>query len=144
MTPTLRGRVETRLFLLTFLGLPITAIFAWLYQDRQTPFVLLGYVLLFGLAWDGVYYGLQTLRWNRDWPPLFMVVAGVWEAMFLWGLISLSREAGLTLPGVAPGLTFFQFAAHYTVVFWSTFAAAFSLLPILFPRWRYRGGEWSD
>ena len=142
MTPTLRGRVETRLFLLTFLGLPLTAFFAWLYGDSRTPFVLLGYVWLFGLAWDGVYYGLQTLRWNRDWPPLFMLIGGLWEAMFLWGLVSLSRAMGLDLLGVAPGLTFSQFAGHYSTVFFVTFAAAFSLLPVLFPRWRYRGGQW--
>ena len=64
------------------------------------------------------------------------------EAIFLWGLISLSRGLGLALPGVASGLTFTQFAAHYGTVFVVTFSAMFSLLPILFPRWRYRGGQW--
>ncbi len=142
MTPTLRGRIESRLFLLTVLGLPLTSLFALLYRDGRTPFVLLGYVLLFGLAWDALYYGLQTLRWNRDWPPLFMLLGGLWEAIFLWGLISLSRGMGLSLPGVAPGLTLAQFVAHYGTVFLVTFSAMFSLLPILFPRWRYRGGQW--
>ena len=142
MTPTIRGRVETRFFLLTVLGLPLTAFFAWLYRDGRTPFVLLSYVLLFGLAWDAVYYGLQTLRRNHDWPPLFAVLGGLWEGLFLWGLIHLSRGMGLALPGVAPGLTFAQFTAHYGTVFLVTFAATFSLLPILFPRWRYRGGQW--
>lgn len=142
MIPTLRGRIESRIFLLTVLGLPLTTFFAWLYGDGRTPFVLLGYVLLFGLAWDGVYYGLQTLRWNRDWPPLFMLIGGLWEAFFLWGLVSLSRDLGVSLLGVAPGLTLLQFAAHYGTVFLVTFAAAFSLLPVLFPRSRYRGGQW--
>ncbi|MBP7998294.1 MAG: hypothetical protein KA314_03290 [Chloroflexi bacterium] len=141
MTPTLRGRWETRFFLLTVLGLPLTAFFAWLYHDL-TPFILLGYVLFFGLAWDGIYYGLQSRRWNRDWPPLFALMGGFWEGIFLWGIIRLAVAQRGYLPGVSPLLTGGQFVAHYGTVFFITFAASYSLLPLLFPRWRFRGGQW--
>lgn len=143
MTPTLSGRWQSRFFLLTVLGVPLTAVFAWLYGDWKTPFALLGYVLLLGLSWDGLYYGLQTIRWNRDWPPLFAWLAGLWEGAFLWLVVTLFWRNGLTPLGVNEGLTFGRFAAHYLTVFIVTWAASHTLLPILFPRWRFRGGEWT-
>ena len=144
MTPTLRGRWETRFFLLTILGVPLTALFAWAYGDTVTPFALLGYVLLFGWAWDLIYYALQTSRWNRDWPPLFTLLTGIWEGLFLWGLVNLFWGQGVTMPGVGAGLTFGRFVAHYGTVFIVTWVASHTLLPLLFPRWRFRGGQWSS
>jgi hypothetical protein len=140
MTPTLHGRWQTRFFLLTVLGIPLTAVFAWLYGD-WTPFVLVGYVLFLGWGWDVVYQWLQTQRWDRDWPPLFVWLAGLWEGLFLWGLVNLFRAFNTTLPGVETGLVFGRFIAHYFTVFIFTWAASHSLVPILFPRWRFRGGE---
>ncbi|MCB8943915.1 MAG: hypothetical protein H6658_09180 [Ardenticatenaceae bacterium] len=142
MTPTLRGRWETRFFLLTVLGVPVTALFAWWYGDGVTPFALLGYVLLLGWGWDMIYYALQLGRWNRDWPPLFVLLSGLWEGLFVWGLVNLFWWQGVTMPGVAVGLTFGRFAGHYLTVFLVTWAAVYSVLPLLFPRWRFRGGQW--
>jgi hypothetical protein len=141
MTPTLYGRWQTRLFLLTVIGIPLTAVFA-LFYGSPTPFALLAYVLLLGFGWDVLYDRLQTYRWNRDWPPLFVLLGGLWEGFFLWVIISLSAFMGVRLPGISVGLMFGRFAAHYLTVFLITWAALYSLLPILFPRWRFRGGQW--
>jgi len=138
MTFTLHGRWQTRLFLLMVLGLPVTAVFAWLYGS-MTPFVLLGYVLLLGWGWDVLYNYLQTWRWNRDWPPLFVWLTGLWEGFFLWVLLHLLWAVGWTLPEMMAGG---RFAAHYLTVFAITWIGSQSLLPILFPTWRFRGGEW--
>ena len=144
MTPTLRGRWETRFFLLTFLGVPLTALFAWIYSNAVTPFALLAYVMLFGWGWDLIYYALQTGRWNRDWPPFFTLLTGIWEGLFLWGVINFFWRQGMTMPGVGVALTDGQFVAHYGTVFLVTWVASHTLLPLLFPRWRFRGGQWSS
>jgi hypothetical protein len=60
----------------------------------------------------------------------------------LWLLISLFGWVGGTLPGVEGGLTLGRFAAHYLTVFVVTWAATHSLMPVLFPSWRFRGGQW--
>lgn len=141
MTLTLAGRWQTRFFLLTVGGIPVTAVFAWLF-GTLTPFALLGYVLLFGLGWDTLYNVLQTWRWNRDWPPLFAWLTGLWEGAFLWAVLNLLWAAGITLPGIAAGGGYGRFAVHYLAVFSITWVASLGLMPILFPRWRFRGGQW--
>jgi len=136
MTPTLTGRWQTRLFLLSTVGALITLIFGYLFSNFVTPFALLGYVLLFGFLWDILYNGLQTLRWDRDWPPLFFVVGGIVEGLFLWGLTHL-----IPLPGVDPDLSLSKFAAHYCTVFIFTLSIMLGPLKIVFLKWRFRGGR---
>ncbi len=135
---TLCGRWDTRLLLTALIGLPLTFGFCWLYGDSQTPLVLLGYTLSFGLGWDVLYYRLQSRRWDRDWPPLLLVLSGLWEGIVLW---QLARH-GL-LPDVSTALTAAQFWLHYTTVFGATFAATFAL-PLFSLHGRYHGGQWLD
>jgi hypothetical protein len=142
MTPTLLGRWQTRLLLLGTGGLIVTLIVGSIAGDVRTPLASLGYVVVLGLGWDCVYHYLQSWRWDRDWPPAFQVVAGVWEGGFVWGLIQISRSLVGDLPGVAPSLTALQFSAHYVVVWCIMFLGTQGLLRIIFPRWRYRGGQW--
>lgn len=137
MTPTLVGRWQTRLFLFATIGVLVTALFAFLYNDGQTPFVILGYVFIFGLGWDLLYQFLQSFRWDRDWPPGLIFAAGVWEGIFIFSLIRL-----IGLPGISAALTSGQFWAHYGTVFIMIFICSFSLLHILFPHWRLHGGQW--
>jgi hypothetical protein len=136
LTPTLLGRWQTRLFLLATVGALITFIFGYLFNDFITPFALLGYVLLFGFLWDILYNALQTLRWDRDWPPLFFVIGGLIEGLFLWRLTLF-----IPFPGVDPHLTFGRFAAHYGTVFIITLAVMLGPLKVLCLKWRFRGGR---
>jgi hypothetical protein len=148
MTPTLYGRWQTRFLLLSTIGLAVTLLFGHLFTqpDYMTPVILLGYVLGFGLGWDWFYMYLQSYRWDRDWPPLFQLAAGLWEAVFLWGCIQLFwiwQPFGLTqLPGAAPGLTFSTFLLHYASIWIAVFLASQGLVRVIFPRWRFHGGEW--
>jgi len=145
MIPTLLGRWQTRLFLLGTAGVLLTFGFGFLFRDFATPFALLGYVLLFGFGWDIGYNALQSLRWDRDWPPLFFVGGGLLEALLLWGLVKaqvLWAALGLAgLPGVAPGLTLAQFAAHYGTVFIVTLLLMLGPMKVIFLKWRFRGGQ---
>ncbi len=137
MTPTLWGRWQTRLLLLGTIGVLVTLGFGRLYDDYQTPLAVLGYVLVFGFVWDILYNWLQTFRWDHDWPPAFQLGAGIAEAVLVWAIIVL-----VGLPGVDPSLSFAQFIAHYAAVWVTTFLASQGLLRIIFPQWRYRGGQW--
>lgn len=145
MTPTLAGRWQTRLVLLSTAGLTITLIFGYLYENFLTPLALLGYVFMIGFICDILYNYGQTLRWDRDWPPLFFAGAGLIEALLLWGLVKAEfiwRIVGLSsLPGVDPELTLAQFAAHYGTVWLVTFLMMLGPLKILSLKWRFRGGQ---
>jgi len=145
MTPTLAGRWQTRTFLLSCIGLPITLVFGFLYDNFSTPLVLLGYVWLLGLSWDVGYHLLQGLRWEGDWPPLFFGLGAFVEGLLLWGLVKAAfvwQAIGLAgLPGVDPGLTLAQFGAHYATVWLVTFLVMLGPLKIFFLKWRFRGGQ---
>lgn len=141
MTPTLAGRWQTRLFLLGTAGVLVTFLFGWVSGDFRTPLTLLFYVLAFGFAWDAFYHLLQSFRWDGDWPPLFQLIGCLAEGLFLWTLATggLLRDG---LPGISPNLSFARFAGHYGLVWVVTFSLTQGLLKVIFPRWRFRGGQW--
>ena len=139
MTPTLAGRWQSRFLLLGTLGTIISIGFAWLYQSAM-PLILLIVVAMFGLVWDVLYNALQTLRWDHDWPPTFQLIAGIIEGLFVFLLVVVGSRHALTLPMPLP--TASQFWLHYAVVWLATFAASQSVMRLIFPRWRFHGGEW--
>jgi hypothetical protein len=136
MTPTLRGRWQTRLVLLLTVGVGITALFGVLYQDFGAAFSTLGYILALGLVWDVVYNYFQTWRWDHDWSPALYLATGIWEAVILWVLI---RYSGL--PGI-PNANPILFIFHYGTLWVATMLLMFGPLRVIFPRWRFRGGQW--
>ncbi len=133
MTPTLIGRWQTRLFILGTAGLAISLLFGLLTGDITPPLLVLGVVAALGFIWDAVYHFLQGFRWDQDWPPLFMLLAGIWEAAAAGVFIRLIP--GFPLPTVE------QFTLHYTLVWLASYALHFGGLRVLFPRWRFRGGR---
>ena len=134
MTPTLLGRWQTRLILFGTVGLAVTAVFATWFQSN-IPYLLLGLVFVLGCGWDVLYQQMQRRRWDRDWPPNLQLAAGIWEAIVVAGLLY-----GVGILRQPP--TVGQFVGHYTAVWLTTFLASQSVLRLIFPRWRYNGGEW--
>ncbi|HEY7347933.1 MAG TPA: hypothetical protein VH599_06395 [Ktedonobacterales bacterium] len=138
MTPTLLGRWETRFFLLATVGVIITLIVGLVVKNVVTPFLLLGYVFLFGLAWDALYQYILTFRWDRDWPTSFQVLAGVVEGALVWLLVHY-----VGLPGIpSTAMPFAVFISMYASIWLITFIIAQGPLRTLLVRWRYQGGEW--
>lgn len=133
MTPTLSGRWQSRLLLLGSIGSLISFGFALLFNS-VTPLILLAVVIFFGLIWDYFYDKIQQRRWDHDWPPTFQLLAGIFEGLFIFGLIQI-----LPIPGL-PNV--FQFWAHYSTVWIFTFLASQSMMRLFFPRWRFNGGVW--
>jgi hypothetical protein len=128
MTPTLFGRWQTRLFLFATVGVLVTLPFALGYigsgASTQFFWVLL-YVALFGLGWD------------RDWPGVLQLLAGLWEAVFI---VLLVKTVGLF--GIDRNLSMSGFLWHYGSIWLAIYLTAHSLMRILFPRSRFRGGQW--
>ncbi|MCM0594002.1 MAG: hypothetical protein HEQ35_03965 [Gloeotrichia echinulata IR180] len=143
MTPTLLGRWQTRLLLLATVGVLVSLPFATgliASNPNSVYFWILGYVAIFGLGWDFVYDKLQKYRWDRDWPAAFQLGAGIWELIFvfcgvkLFGFLPIPVPKDLLPPQV--------FLLHYSLVWLAVFITSQSLMRIIFPRWRFRGGEW--
>ncbi len=129
MTPTLLGRWQTRLLLLVTVGLVLTCPFLIF---GLAPLLNLFLVIVLGFLWDILYTYLQRLRWDRDWPPAFQLAAGITEGIAVY-LIDL-------LLGLE--VAFLLFLIHYGLVWTATFLMTQGPMRLLFPRWRYRGGQW--
>ncbi len=140
MTPTLLGRWQTRLFLLSTVGVFVTLPFTLgCIGPGASPefFWILVYVALFGVIWDSFYNYLQKFRWDRDWPGAFQLISGIWEAIFIGSVVKL-----FGLPNVTQELPLIWFTIHYSLVWLGVYLASQMLMRILFPRWRFKGGEW--
>jgi hypothetical protein len=143
MTPTLLGRWQTRILLLFTVGVIVSFPFS-LGIIGGSPgnifFWILTYVATFGLIWDVFYDQIQKYRWDRDWPAIYQVLAGIWEFIFILCGIKLFGFLPIPIPKeeINPWLVF----AHYTVVWAAVFITSQSLMRIVFIRWRFRGGQW--
>jgi hypothetical protein len=139
MTPTLLGRWQTRLFLLMVVGLPMTLPIAtgWLGTTIGWHyFLIIGYVAVLGIGWDFLYHYLQSWRWDRDWPGAFHLLAGIWE-----GLVIATLAATIGLPGVPRPPVWSDYVTHYSLVWVTTYIGSQTLMRILFPHWRFWGGQ---
>lgn len=133
MTPTLWGRWQTRFFLLSTIGSFVTIFFVAA-SGNLIPFIFLALVMLLGLGWDVLYNLIQKRRWDHDWPPTLQLAAGIVEGVFLFILINTLLPFGGGNP--------LTFALHYSAIWIATFLASQSFMRLMFPRWRYRGGQW--
>lgn len=138
MTPTLMGRWQSRIFILGTVGLIITLLFGAAVGNLITPLVILASVIVLGLFWDMIYIYLQSFRWDQDWPPLFVLFTGIWEAVAVAVFIHMLPEG--FIPGFALPFAH-EFFIHYTLVWIASYIMLFSVMRILFPRWRFRGGR---
>ncbi|AFY55135.1 hypothetical protein Riv7116_2629 [Rivularia sp. PCC 7116] len=143
MTPTLFGRWQTRLLLLFTVGLFVSLPFAIGVLGSPASdvyFWILFYVAIFGLGWDVVYDQIQKYRWDRDWPAVYQLFAGIWEFIFI--VCGVKFLGFLPTPIPKEELPLFWVFFHYFVVWLAVFLASQSLMRILFVRWRFFGGQW--
>jgi hypothetical protein len=143
MTPTLLGRWQTRLFLLTTIGVLVSIPFAIGLIGNKSNLVyfwILAYIAIFGLAWDVLYNYLQKSRWDRDWPAAYQLFAGIWELVFVFCGVKILGFLPIPMP--KNELSPIIFLLHYGVVWLAVFVSSQSLMRIIFPRWRFRGGKW--
>ncbi len=148
MIPTLAGRLQTRLLLFLFIGIPITLLYAWAlldfhwgWREIQIFVWFLCTITGLGLLLDPVYIFIQTTRWDRDWPFAY-------QFFFSWvefGIVFFIARAGLIpyLPEFAfQGMRGLGIASlHFALVFIPSFLALLGPLQTIFIRWRFKGGQ---
>jgi hypothetical protein len=136
MVPVLLGRIQTRLFLLTVVGVPVTAIITPVLGGRyRTAFAVLAAVAILGIGWELLYHLLMQFRWEKDWPSLFGLLTGVPEGVLLWVLLD---RGGVPTVDSAPSAAY---VAHFAAVWLAVWLVANGPMRVLFLRWRFHGGR---
>jgi hypothetical protein len=150
MIPTLNGRIQTRIFLILFIGIPWTLIITpFLPNNRdatggslldtyKTTFSVLGIVLVLAIfGWELIYHFLQQFRWEKDWPVMFSLLLVVPEALVA-KVVFNALDIGEKFNATATNATFWWHIVTTWVVMW-----LFVLGPIkvFFIRWRFNGGR---
>ncbi len=132
MTPTLLGRIQTRLFLLVAVGVPWTLTVLPLVPGPTADVApsLFAALALFGavgsIVWEPIYHLVQQFRWEKDWPISFGLLTFVPEALVVRALVG------------APWSTFLVHAATTWLAMW---LVGNGPLRVALLRWRFRGGR---
>lgn len=148
MTPTLIGRIQTRLVLLATVGLVWTAAvspllprpeWASLAMVYRITFKAIGVVAGAGIGWELAYHGLQQLRWNKDWPSLFGVLTAINEGIAAWLLLHALHIIPGTYRISSPIWPLFviHFLSTWTLL-WLTMQGPLRVVAL---RWRFEGGR---
>jgi hypothetical protein len=144
MTPTLSGRLQTRVFAILVIGLlwtlligPVLAGAAGLRvgDTYQGLLLVLLIVLGLGLLWELVYHALQQLRWEKDWPTLFGLLSGINEGVTaFFAATALGGRFGIPVP---TGI----FLAHFITTWLVIWTFLNGPMRVPFIRWRFHGGR---
>ena len=141
MTPTLIGRIQTRLFLLATVGLVWTILITPLLPRGDADLGIVYAVTItavfltafLGVGWELLYHQLQQYRWEKDWPILYSLVLGLPEGFVVWILVLV---AFIDTPP-----PFVSFWFHFGSTWLLVWLVAIGPLRVLLPRWRYLGGR---
>ena len=164
MTPTLEGRLQTRIFLGATVGVLWTAIITpflpepagvSLGMSYDMSFGSLLVMVVYGLVWEHLYHALQQLRWDKDWPSVFALLSVlveaplVWLLDFLFPIMSMSGS-GMQMSGPmgpmssSPGLPspyFPGFAIHIATTWAVMWLFSQGPMRVIFVRWRFEGSR---
>lgn len=140
MTPTLSGRLQTRLVLMLLVGLPVTLLLVPLLPgaaaaDRcAAALAVLAVATVLGLVWEALYQlpHLVVAGWRV--PPLLGLAACLHEGLAVRAVL----RSGLLPAGPPPVSAFW---IQIAVVWLALWLVAQGPLAVLFPRRRFRGGR---
>jgi hypothetical protein len=140
--PSLSGRIQTRILLLATVGvvwtlivgplLPAAAPLGDVYTMALQALLLVA--ILGSILWEPLYHLIQQYRWEKDWPTLFALLAGIPEGLLAFFLMQGSGQ----MDGGVSGPTFFWHFATVWVVVWTVASGPMRVVLI---RWRFRGGR---
>jgi hypothetical protein len=149
VTLTLSGRLQTRLVLLSTVGVMWTLVTSLPLSWMTAVPLRLAYrvtletaiaVILLGLVWECLYHGLQQLRWDKDWPSIVNLASVFVEAVPVWlvlhALDLVPGELGFSSP-ILP-----LFAAHLGSTWLLAWLVMQGPLRVMAPRWRFEGGRY--
>lgn len=146
MVPTLSGRIQTRLFLLVFIGIPWTALVsvvgphatgARLSSVFATTYWVLAEVAIVGsLVWEPLYHLVMQFRWEKDWPIMFSLLQGIPEGILAYILLHAVGPA--PMPAVVSTATFLT---QFIPLWFMVWLVSIGPMRVIVPRWRFRGGR---
>ena len=141
MTPTLFGRIQTRVALLLTVGVvwtllitPVLPGLGELSDGYAVTFRAVVLVIVIGIGWEFLYHGLQQIRWEKDWPTLFGLLTGITEGIVVWFALQAMLPDDL-------GVTGAQFVIHFATTWVVVWLFANGPMRVLSLRWRFRGGR---
>lgn len=157
MTPTLFGRIQTRIFVLLVVGgtwtllvvpfLPVTGPdlvitrfdLEGILEVHEAAYSILIGVTILGCLWELLYHLLQQFRWEKDWPTFFGFITIVNEGLLVWflGSIGLFGDNAEFVIDQEPLAFWILFATTWIV----TFLFVNGPIRVLSPRYRFRGGR---
>jgi hypothetical protein len=125
MCPTVLGRVETRTF--TLIGPALAGLILWLGTGNEGFLVLIGILLLEGVALDTAFYP-YVIKWQ---PPWLTFVLAVGEFVILYTLAQVLEV------GVKPVDAVWFYWASWLMANWTKIV----VFPIISLSWIENGGE---
>ncbi len=153
MTPTLNGRIQSKLFLLLIIAplwtLVVTPLLVPLVDGSDASMTasygvvlvnalqVLGWVAAVGILWELLWHALQQRRWEKDWPILYGMLQYVPEGIVAF-LIVNPAFGGLTTAGGVPTAAFLVHFITTVLVTWTWINGPHR---IFFLRWRFEGGR---
>ena len=149
MTPTLDGRIQSRIWLLVvvgglwtlLIGLLINAIYGamgTLGATYRVLFIVLLLVLVLGILWEFLYHQITLRRWEKDWPSLYAFFTFINEGILVYLVLRFLGDSIPGLNGTPPlGAFLLHFLSTWVVVWLMTQGP----MRVLFIRWRYNGGR---
>lgn len=153
MTPTLSGRIQSKLFLLLIIApiwtLVITVVLVPLVRGSGAEMAPTYGVVLWnaiqvllitaavGILWELLWHALQQRRWEKDWPLLYGLLQYIPEGILVWVLVN-PELLGLTTAGGVPTAAFL---VHFITTVLVTFLWINGPHRIFFIRWRFEGGR---
>lgn len=162
MTPTLEGRLQTRIFLAATVGVLWTAIISPFLPEPAGVTVGMSYSMAFaslllmgayGVVWEFLYHRLQQRRWDRDWPSVFVLLTVFNEAALVWvvdhlfpvmsgpmaGMSGASLVNAGSLGPASPYLA--GFVVHISTTWVLMWLFSQGPMRVIFIRWRFEGGR---
>ena len=99
-------------------------------------FAALAVVMVLGcVLWEPIYHALQQLRWERDWPSMFVLLQLIPEAILAWVVLDTLGPPG------AENTTRATFAVHVATTWVLTWLFVQGPIRVVLPRYRFRGGR---
>ncbi|WP_026410813.1 hypothetical protein [Actinomadura oligospora] len=143
MTPTLAGRIQTRLFMLGTVGVVLTALIVpvlpgtggGLVATYKSAYLILLAVAVVGVLWELLYHLLMQFRWDKDWPTLLGLVTILPEGLLMFLLL----RAGV-VPGVGK-VAASTFVTMFVFVWIGVWLVSNGPMRVPFVQWRLRGGR---
>lgn len=153
MTPTLNGRIQSKLFLLLIIAplwtLVITLVLVPLVSGSDASMTasygvvlvnalqVLVWTAVVGILWEFLWHALQQRRWEKDWPILYGMLQFIPEGIVIFFIVN-PAFGGLTTAGGVPTAAF---VVHFITTVLVTWAWINGPHRVFFIRWRFEGGR---